>query len=443
MAGTLEHGGPVGPGLYYNGPLMVNGTLLYYNGTLPNGTFTDERLYEVPLHVVVLLTVFYVSISVAAIVGNGLVLWVVATSRRMQSVTNCFIANLALADVMIGLFAIPFQFQAALLQRWSLPDFMCPFCPFVQVVSVNVSVFTLTAIAVDRHRAVLSPLSAPPTKLRAKVVIAFIWFLSLAMASPMAVALRVVQIPDDTVVTVVTDIGVSALAHSTVPSWSYADADTPFPFTKPFCDLEGMTPTTMLVYRMVLVVVQYLTPLVIITLVYSRMAHRLWGSRAPGNAEDSRDANLLRNKKKVIKMLVIVVTLFALCWLPLQTYNFLHMVYPEINQYRYINIIFFCCDWLAMSNSCYNPFIYGIYNEKFQREFRLRLAVFLRRSPTGRGQLPRELSNLDSGRWDWPQNARHATLALHHKEGAKQVDRLMTGSASGLSVITGTTALSP
>ena len=51
-----------------------------------------------------------------------------------QSVTNFFIANLALADVIIGLFAIPFQFQAALLQRWNhLPDFLCPFCPFFQV----------------------------------------------------------------------------------------------------------------------------------------------------------------------------------------------------------------------------------------------------------------------------------------------------------------------
>ena len=30
--------------------------------------------------------------------------------------------------------------------------------------------------------------------------------------------------------------------------------------------------------------------------------------------------------------------------------------------YRYINIIFFCCHWLAMSNSCYNPFIYGIFS---------------------------------------------------------------------------------
>lgn len=50
------------------------------------------------------------------------------------------------------------QFQAALLQRWNLPEVMCPFCPFVQVLSVNVSIFTLTAIAIDRHRAILSPL---------------------------------------------------------------------------------------------------------------------------------------------------------------------------------------------------------------------------------------------------------------------------------------------
>jgi leucokinin receptor len=51
-----------------------------------------------------------------------------------------------------------FQFQAALLQRWNLPHFMCPFCPFVQILSVNVSIFTLTAIAVDRHKAILNPL---------------------------------------------------------------------------------------------------------------------------------------------------------------------------------------------------------------------------------------------------------------------------------------------
>ncbi|PNF39064.1 hypothetical protein B7P43_G04344 [Cryptotermes secundus] len=339
---------------------------------LPNETY--DSLFEVPTGVTALLSLFYGSISVMAVVGNSLVMWIVATSRRMQNVTNCFIANLALADIVIGLFAIPFQFQAALLQRWNLPHFMCAFCPFVQVLSVNVSIFTLTAIAVDRHRAILNPLSASPSKLCAKLVIAGIWVISGGLAAPMAVALRVTMV------------------------------DSPHGHQKPFCHNVKLSEEAMLSYRVILVVLQYLTPLCIISCVYIRMALALWGSKAPGNAQSSRDATLMKNKMKVIKMLVIVVALFALCWLPLQTYNVLHNIFPEINGYRYINIIWFCCDWLAMSNSCYNPFIYGIYNEKFKREFQLRFGLCSRRcSAAAPGtSLTRDLSEMEklSSRYD-------------------------------------------
>ncbi|KAK4289453.1 hypothetical protein Pmani_037574, partial [Petrolisthes manimaculis] len=70
---------------------------------------TDTALYQVPTGIVVLLSIFYGSISLIAVVGNALVMWIVATTRRMHSVTNYFIANLALADIIIGLFSIPFQ----------------------------------------------------------------------------------------------------------------------------------------------------------------------------------------------------------------------------------------------------------------------------------------------------------------------------------------------
>ena len=123
-----------------------------------------------------------------------------------QSVTNFFIANLALADVIIGLFSIPFQFQAALLQRWNLPEFLCPFCPFFQVLkywgeyfpkhcysqnlSVNASIFTLTAIAVDRYKAIMYPLKSHASKSRTKVIILIIWIVSTILAVPMAIAFR-------------------------------------------------------------------------------------------------------------------------------------------------------------------------------------------------------------------------------------------------------------
>jgi leucokinin receptor len=38
----------------------------------------------------------------------------------MQNATNIFIANLAFADVVLGFFAAPFQWQSAMLNRWVL-----------------------------------------------------------------------------------------------------------------------------------------------------------------------------------------------------------------------------------------------------------------------------------------------------------------------------------
>ena len=109
-------------------------------------------LYDVPPSVVLLLSAFYGLISLTALLGNVLVIYVVCAAPRMRTVTNYYIANLSFADVTIALFAIPFQFHAALLQRWDLPEFMCQFCPTVQILSVNVSIFTLVAITLDRYR---------------------------------------------------------------------------------------------------------------------------------------------------------------------------------------------------------------------------------------------------------------------------------------------------
>ena len=96
------------------------------------------------------MCLLYGGISMVSIYGNSLVIWVVSTTKTMQTVHNGLIANLACSDIIIAIFCIPFQFYAALLQRWDLPEFMCKFCPFAQNFSVNVSIFTMVAIAKDR-----------------------------------------------------------------------------------------------------------------------------------------------------------------------------------------------------------------------------------------------------------------------------------------------------
>ena len=52
-------------------------------------------------------------------------------------------------------------------------------------------------------------------------------------------------------------------------------------------------------YLHLLVGIQYFVPLFIISFAYVKIGRNLWGSRTPGNAEDARDAHVLKNKKKV------------------------------------------------------------------------------------------------------------------------------------------------
>lgn len=65
-----------------------------------------------------------------------------------------------------------------------------------------------------------------------------------------------------------------------------------------------------------------------------------------------------------------------------QVYLVASIIHPSINTWKYVNIMFFFFHWLAMSSSCYNPFIYGIYSEKFKREFRMRLTCSIFGAPT-------------------------------------------------------------
>ena len=250
-----------------------------HNLKLFNGSHSamEDNLYDVPPTIIALLSICYGLISLVAIIGNFCVILIVGTSRRMRSVTNYFIANLAVADIIIGLFSIPFQFQAALLQKWVLPPFMCAFCPFVQVLSVNVSIITLTAIALDRYRAVVHPLKARTTKMSAKLVIIAIWIFSAATSIPYAVALRVTFVYDP-----------------------LTGKDT-----KPFCQNIQVPPSVWKVYNHTLVTLQYFLPLCLISVVYITIAIKLRTAKTPGNTQDDRDATILKNRRKVRKFNVL------------------------------------------------------------------------------------------------------------------------------------------
>ncbi|XP_022290640.2 RYamide receptor-like [Crassostrea virginica] len=310
------------------------------HSTLQNVEITN-RPFQVSTGILSLLAILYGFISMLAVIGNSLVIIVILKDKKMQSITNIFIANLALADVLIGVFSIPFQFQAALLQRWVVPYFLCPVAPFIKNLTVCVSVFTLTVIAIDRYIAVMHPLKAGLQMKVAAFLLANIWLFGILSSLPNLVFFGVIEVPD-------------------------------LPFknqTKPFCAHAYPSKTFMSTHVFYLFFVQYLLPLLVISYTYFRIVFKIWGTKPPGQHLDSQESARTRNRKKVVKMLILVVCLFVVCWMPLHIYQVLSQTYPSINNYENIHIIWFCSNWLAMSNSCYNPFVYGLLNCKFKREY--------------------------------------------------------------------------
>ena len=213
----------------------------------------NNELYPVPTYLIFLLSFAYGLIAVVAVVGNAIVLAAIGHSRNMHTVTNFFIANLSAADALIGLFSIPFQFQAALLQRWDLPNLLCKVAPFVKEVSVSVSVLALVVVSIDRYVAVLHPLRRRVSRRAAAAVMVTVWLTGVASGLPSAVIFRVLSVP------VV-----------------YGDEEGP---RKPLCTASfprfggiDTGPT----YRLLLAALQYFVPLVVICFTYVRIMKHVW-----------------------------------------------------------------------------------------------------------------------------------------------------------------------
>lgn len=63
-------------------------------------------------------------------------------------------------------------------------------------------------------------------------------------------------------------------------------------------------------------------------------------------------------------MMMVVVLIFAICWLPFHAYFIVMSYVPELTKKPYIQELYLGIYWLAMSNSMYNPIIYCWMNSR-------------------------------------------------------------------------------
>ncbi|XP_051026380.1 neuropeptide FF receptor 2 [Acomys russatus] len=317
----------------------------------------------------------YSLIFLLCMVGNTVVCFIVIRNKHMHTVTNFFIFNLAISDLLVGIFCMPVTLLDNIIAGWPFGSSMCKISGLVQGISVAASVFTLVAIAVDRFRCVVYPFKPKLTVKTAFTTIVVIWALAIAIMTPSAVMLHIQE-----------------EKYYRVRLGSHNKSSTVY-----WCREAWPNQEMRRIYTTMLFVTIYLAPLSFIVVMYARIGASLFKTSAHCTGKQRPERwHVPKKKQKVIKMLLIVALLFILSWLPLWTLMMLSD-YADLSpsKLRVINIyIYPFAHWLAFCNSSVNPIIYGFFNENFRNGFQDAFQICERKAKPREAYILRAKSNM-------------------------------------------------
>ncbi|KAJ8399581.1 hypothetical protein AAFF_G00409920 [Aldrovandia affinis] len=271
------------------------------------------------------------AIALASVLGNVLVVLVVAFNRSLRDTTFCFIVSLALADIAVGALVIPLAVVISLGLRTQF--FTCLFLSCLLVIITQSSILSLLAIAIDRYLRVKIPTrySIIVTERRAWVAVCMCWLLSaLTGMVPM--------------------FG----WHNQDPSGNLSTGNIVCQFT------TVMRMDYMVYFNFFGWVV---VPLTIMIGLYGQIFYiirRQLNRRAEATCDTSK---YYHKELKLAKSLALVVFLFALCWLPLHVMNCIDYFCPECTVPKsamYVGI------FMSHINSAVNPMVYAFRINRFR-----------------------------------------------------------------------------
>lgn len=96
------------------------------------------------------MTSVYILIIVVGLLGNITLVKIFITNSAMRSVPNIFISSLAAGDLLLLVTCVPVDAFRYFSEEWVFGEAACKLIPVIQLTSVGVSVFTLTALSADR-----------------------------------------------------------------------------------------------------------------------------------------------------------------------------------------------------------------------------------------------------------------------------------------------------
>ena len=279
-------------------------------------------------------------------IGNVTVIHIFVRNSKMRTVTNSFLVNLAVCDLMVVLLCMPFSMAMEVYANWVYGAAMCKIVNFSQGLSVASSIFTMSVISAERFYAIRRPLKARAFMSRARIrkIIGGIWILAAVLMLPIVFVRREAVLE--------------------LAGFHYALCRETWPSTA----LKHL-------YSVALLVLLYIGPVAFICVGYLHMGLNLWrrdarlhASESAAGSENARST--LAGRRKVARMLFILALLFLVSWLPLQVLALAldlldHAAMTADTAERLTQVHKYAL-WLGHLNSSINPICYCVMSASFK-----------------------------------------------------------------------------
>ncbi|XP_069679292.1 neuropeptide F receptor-like [Periplaneta americana] len=325
--------------------------------------FARNRVVEDPAFSTLIFV--YSALIILGAAGNSLVVCAVARKPAMRTARNMFIVNLAVSDLLLCLITMPLTLMEILTKYWPLGryPFVCKMLGTLQATSIFVSTISITAIALDRYQVIVYPTRESLQKLGAVIILSCIWVAAIILASPMffwrTLKHHDINLPS---------IGIEYIAY---------------------CLEEWPVEHGRAYYSLFSLVVQYVLPIITVSVAYSRICRKLRyryvNSSAVGSSSKCKGCTASTNRRKpkddkrmkrTNSLLVSISLIFCISWLPLNIFNLVVDYWNPFGEDRQTMMIMYAvCHMMGMSSACSNPLLYGWLNDNFRKEFKEILAA--------------------------------------------------------------------
>ena len=301
----------------------------------------------------------YVIIFLFALVGNSLIIHIVRTCGNIRkNPFNWLLVNTAAADLVdvmtASAFSIPYFLCGDCWVSGIVGALLCKLIPFFLVVSICTSIWTLTVIAADRYLAIVCIGREPLSQKAVMRSIVAVWLFSGVVCSGQLYKFK------------------AELSEE----------------MEPLCEPEWHEDEeiSILLYKVemiVRVIITYSLPLLIMAALYSLIAFHLRRHETPGSLSRRQKAFVKQVKKRrgVIKMMIITVTLFAVCWFPVHISHIMADFYSDTYD-NIPRILIWLLSWFAHANSAMHPWLFIIFSENLRMETKRIFQVLWCRKPS-------------------------------------------------------------